>query len=221
MVFFGKGRNGSITSENKKTAKKKVNFTDTDAVRHEYSFDWDLESDYWFNKQELKDFNEHRFDDADILRKERGISTSSRNDADKLVRESRRNIFIGDKITNALDDADDSHEISLRGIEHFVFPVLQKEMIRRKKELKYTVLGYSRSKEERKNDPQGVKLAKQTEKLSQWARDVATERGIKYCEMKRGGGRGGGLLLSSHTNKNMKAKRGFVIEKSERGFAVE
>jgi hypothetical protein len=30
-------------------------------------------------------------------------------------------------------------------------------------------------------------LAEESAKLSQWARDVASERGVKYCEMKRGG----------------------------------
>lgn len=141
---------------------------------------------------------EERFDDADVLRKERGIRTSSRNDADDLT-VSKRDLFIGDKITNVLDDIDDSHEISVRGIEHFVFPVLQKEMVRRKKEVKKAVLDYSRNPMVRKRDPQGIKLAADSAKHSQWARDVAKERGIKYCQMKRGGGRGGGLLMVAKT----------------------
>ena len=44
--------------------------------------------------------------------------------------------------TNALDDCDDNHEISIRGIEHFVFPVLQKEMVNKKKLLKRVVLDH-------------------------------------------------------------------------------
>jgi len=217
MVLFGKRTSPSLTKL--KHFAKSVHFNDDPAIRREYSFEWELESSYWYSKQELKQFNEQRFDDADILRKERGISTSSRNDADS-VRESRRDIFIGDKVTKALDDVDDNHEISLRGIEHFVFPLLQKEMMRRKKELKHTVLVYSRDKMERKKDPLGVKLAERAQELSQWARDVATERGVKYCEMKRGGGRGGGLLKCSKMKDNMKARRGFAVEKSQRDFFV-
>ncbi len=94
-------------------------------------------------------------------------------------------------------------------------------MIRRKKELKHAVLGYSRDKLERKKDPLGDKLAERAQELSQWARDVATERGVKYCEMKRGGGRGGGLLKCSKLKDNMKARRGFDVEKSERGLLLD
>mmetsp|Transcript_14159 Transcript_14159/g.24165 ORF Transcript_14159/g.24165 Transcript_14159/m.24165 type:complete len:225 (-) Transcript_14159:176-850(-) len=180
----------------KRRSDKNVKFTDIPAERHEYEFDWELEHEYWFSRVELKAFKEERFDDADILRKERGIRTSSRNDADELS-SSRRILFIGDKITHALDDNDGNHEISVRGIEHFVFPVLQKEMVGRKKELKRIVIGHSRDPKLRKLDPDGIKLAKESAELSKWARDVASERGIKYCQMKRGVGKGGGLLKSS------------------------
>ncbi|KAL3780298.1 hypothetical protein ACHAW5_008340 [Stephanodiscus triporus] len=90
------------------------------------------------------------------------------------------------------DDEDDSHEISTRGIEHFVFPVLQKEMMMRKRELKNMVLVYSRDPTARKKDPEGIKLAEDCAKYSSWVRNVATERGIKYCQMKRGGDKEGG-----------------------------
>ncbi|KAL7536613.1 hypothetical protein ACHAXR_007284 [Thalassiosira sp. AJA248-18] len=200
--------------------KKCVHFTDVAANRHEYEFDWELEPDYWYSKAELKTFNEVRFDDADVLRKERGIRTASRNDADDLS-SSRRSRFVGDKITNALDDADTNQEISIRGIEHFVFPVLQKEMVRRKKELKKTVLGYSRDPKVRKLDPQGLELAKQTEEHSKWARDVATERGIKYCEMKRGLGRGGGLLQAAKGQKGRRRRFSALKEMdSARGLVL-
>lgn len=196
-----KGLSKSFTRQ----SRNRVHFTDIAAKRHDYEFDWELEPDYWYSKPELKSFNDVRFDDADVLRKERGIRTASRNDADDLTT-SKRNVFIGDKITNALDDVDDSHEISVRGIEHFVFPVLQKEMVRRKKALKMVVIGYSKNPVARKKDPQGIKLAEESESHSKWARDVATERGIKYCQMKRGGGRGGGLL---GVTKGQKARRRF------------
>ena len=196
----------------KQQNNKRVHFTDIAARRHEYEFDWELEPAYWYSRTKLKSFNKVRFDDAYILRRERDIKNATRNDADDLTN-STREVFIGYKITHALDDIDDNHEISIRGIEHFVFPVLQKEMIRRKMDLKKTVLGYSRDPEVRKLDPQGIKLAEESAAHSQWARDVASERGIKYCQMKRGGGRGGGLLQGT---KLTKANRHFSLcEKME------
>lgn len=189
-----------VATRKKLPSKKHIRFTDTTDRTHEYEFDWEVETDYWFTRDELKVFNEVRYNDADVLRKERGIRTASRNDADTLSN-STRNIYIGDKITNALDDVDGNQEISVRGIEHFVFPVLQKEMVRRKKELKMIVIEYSRNPAARRKDPRGIKLGKDCAAKSAWARDVATERGIKYCQMKRGGGRGGGLLQITHATK--------------------
>ena len=212
-TFTGSSSNCSDTkakpASKKSSSKNKrhISFTDVEIPRHEYDFDWDLEAEYWYPKAELKSFNEVRFDDADVLRKERGIRTASRNDADDLT-SSRRDRFIGDKITNALDDRDTNPEVSVMGIEHFVHPVLQKEMVRRKNLLKATVVGYARDPKIRKADPQGIKLAEQSAELSQWARDVATERGIKYTQMKRGMGQGGGLL-SRGLNLNNTARRRF------------
>ena len=192
----------AATKKQPRKPKKNVHFTDIKPIQHDYEFDWDLESEYWFSKAELKTFNEVRFDEADVLRKERGIRTKSRNDADDIEEEDDRNDFIGDALTHALDDDNDGHEISLRGIEHFVWPVLQKEMVTRKKVLKKLVIEW-RLPINRRKDPQGLKLAEDSAKLSEWARDVAKERGIKYCEMKRGG-----MLL-----KNARAMR---MNKSER-----
>src|SRR5210317_482659 len=166
-----------VQPKNKK--KKKVRFTPYKPTLHSYEFNWELEGDYWFSKAELKTFNEVRFDEADVLRKERGIRTKSRHDADGIEEEDDRNNFIGDALTHALDDDNDSHDISLRGIEHFVWPVLQKEMMMRKKELKKVVLEW-RLPANRRRDPNGIKMAEDSAKLSEWARDVAQERGIKY-----------------------------------------
>ena len=121
-----------------------------------------------------------------MLRKERGIRTKSRNDADDIGEEEDRNHFIRDALTHALDDDNDGHDISLRGIEHFVWSVLQKEMVARRKVLKKVVVEW-RVPTNRRKDPQGLKLAEDAAKLSEWARGVAQERGIKYTEMKRGG----------------------------------
>lgn len=194
--------------------KKKVRFTPYKPTLHSYEFNWELEGDYWFSKAELKTFNEVRFDEADVLRKERGIRTKSRHDADGIEEEDDRNNFIGDALTHALDDDNDSHDISLRGIEHFVWPVLQKEMVMRKKELKKVVLEW-RLPTNRRRDPNGIKLAEDSAKLSEWARDVAQERGIKYCEMKRGGGI---LLQNTRTYKMNQRVNGRLSGVVRKGF---
>ena len=54
--------------------------------------------------------------------------------------EVTKDLYIHDKITNALDDRD-TGEVTIAGIEHMVFPVLQKEMVQRKKDLKVRTAG--------------------------------------------------------------------------------
>jgi len=68
--------------------KKRVSFKDSKTEHHTYEFDWDYFDDYFYSKEEVKSFSEHRYDEADILRKERGIRTSSRHDADNIVGEA-------------------------------------------------------------------------------------------------------------------------------------
>ena len=195
-----------------KNNKKKVRFTPYGPTLHSYEFNWELEGEYWFSKAELKTFNEVRFDEADVLRKERGIRTKSRHDADGIEEEDDRNNFIWDVLTHSLMD-NDGHDISLRGIEHFVWPVLQKEMMMRKKELKMVVLEW-RLPANRRRDPNGIKLAEDSAKLSEWARDVAQERGIKYCEMKRGGI----LLQNTRTYKMNQRVNGRLSGVVRKGF---
>lgn len=221
MGFLFLKRSSSKQGKAKKT-KRLVRFTNVAAQRHEYEFEWDLAPDYWFSRDELKSFNEVRWEEADALRRARGILTSSRDDADALEAGLEKNVFIGDTITRALDDVDEDREISIRGIEHFVWPVLQKEMIGRKKELKRKVLGRARDPGARRRDPQGldVELARESAVLSKWARDVATERGIKYCEMKRGMGGGGGLLKASKLSKPGQGLRNVFRNASSRSLRM-
>ena len=202
-----------LQHKNSSNKKKKVRFTPYGPTLHSYEFNWELEGDYWFSKAELKTFNEVRFDEADVLRKERGIRTKSRHDADGIEEEDDRNNFIGDALTHALDDDNDGHDISLRGIEHFVWPVLQKEMMMRKKELKKVVLEW-RLPANRRKDPNGIKLAEDSAKLSEWARDVAQERGIKYLVQntrtykmnQRVNGRLSGVVRKGFISKDMGSK---------------
>ena len=88
-----------------------------------------------------------------------------------------------------------------------------------------TVLGHARDPARKKQDPQGIRLAQESAGHSSWARDVAAERGMKYTQMKRGEGRGGGLLALTKTTGNRgKAVRGFGLslraEQEAEGGAV-
>ena len=80
-----------------------------------------------------------RTEDAAAARRARGIAIESRGDAD-VPTEATKDLYIHDKITNALDDRD-TGEVTIAGIEHMVFPVLQKEMVQRKKDLKVRTAG--------------------------------------------------------------------------------
>lgn len=199
-----------------KSTKKSIHFPTTVAAaiqRHQYSFDWEHERSYWYSREELNGFKAARLEDVGALRKVLGIEVASRDDADTLTT-SVRDLFIHDKITFAfdlgdVDDVDDDHDISIQGIEHMVFPVLQKEMVGQRKELRGSVLGHARDPGRRKKDPQGLRLADESAAHSAWARDVAAERGMKYTQMKRGKGRGGGLLAMTHTMKTGRACRQF------------
>ena len=172
MGLFGRSTN----VQQKKKGAPKIKFSDVGAEVRAYEFDWELEGDYWYTKDELKEMKDVRLKDAAILRKERNIKVATRDDADELSAD-HRGIFIGDSITHALDDRDENEMVSCQGIEHFVWPVLQKEMVNRKKELKATVVSFSRDPKRYNADPQGEKLAEASAKLSEWARDVAKERG--------------------------------------------
>lgn len=76
----------------------------------------------------------------------------------------------------------------------------------------------------RKKDPQGIQLANECAKYSSWARNVAKERGIKYCQMKRGGGddlthTAGGLLMLAHNT--VKGQRHLDKQLTESGKVVD
>lgn len=137
-----------------------------------YHFDWSLADDIFYSRPELTAMGQSRFEDAAKLRQQResmddvGISTKSK-DTD-----------ITGLLAKAFEDEDRDEDVSIRGIEHFVYPGLQQEMIRKKKEVQKEVMGFVRSK---RPDPQGWRLAEHSRSFSQWARDVALQKGMKYC----------------------------------------
>ena len=127
-----------------------------------------------------------RFDDAATLRKERLLdntnttlsgnpNTASQDDLDLQIKNKPKSISA--LLELALQDKDENPHVSIRGVEHFVYPELQQEMIRKKKEVQAQVVNFVKSK---KPDPQGWRLANHSRMYSQWARDVAVEKGRAY-----------------------------------------
>ena len=68
----------------------------------------------------------------------------------------------------------------------------------------------------RRKDPKGLKLAEDAATLSQWARDVAQERGIKYTEMRRGG-----MLLKNTRNMKMNVTNRRLSKAVKKGFSFK
>lgn len=180
---------------------KPLGYTDGEKVVHfstievqPFHFDWTLADDVFYTRKELQSMGQSRFDDAATLRAQRRLSERNNNNKNKknnnggeldghtvddvdIVKKSNVQ-DIATLLSMALDDDDQDENVSIRGIEHFVYPDLQQEMIRRKKEVQREVLEFVRSK---RPDPQGWRLAQHSRTFSQWARNVALEKGMKYC----------------------------------------
>jgi len=145
-----------------------------------FHFDWSLANDVFYTRAELTVMGQSRFDDAATLRQQRRDSKGNTKSMDDVGISKKSNVQdMVDLLASALDDSDRGELVSIRGIEHFVYPALQQEMIRRKKELQKEVMGFVRSK---RPDPQGWRLAEHSRQYSAWARNVALEKGMKYCK---------------------------------------
>ena len=183
---------------------KPLGYTDGDKVVHfstievqPFHFDWSLADDVFYSRKELQTMGQSRFDDAATLRAQRRLSERNNNNNNNKNKKNtnggeldghtvddvdivkKSNVQdIATLLSMALEDDDQDENVSIRGIEHFVYPDLQQEMIRRKKEVQREVLEFVRSK---RPDPQGWRLAQHSRTFSQWARNVALEKGMKYC----------------------------------------
>jgi len=150
-----------------------------------FRFDWTLADDVFYTRKELAEMGQSRFDDADILRKQRRLEsttqlTTAKEQAQDDVGTSIKSNedLITDLLSQALTDKDSDPNVSIRGIEHFVYPDLQQEMIRRKRQVQREVMEFVRSK---RPDPQGWRLADHSRRYSEWARNVAIQKGMNYC----------------------------------------
>lgn len=158
--------------------KKTVHFSTIEV--QQFHFDWNCVNDCFYSRKELTAMGSQRFDDAALLRRERHLDVPDSNQAssdDLDVGIKNKPKCINALLTTALEDPDDNPDTSIRGIEHFVYPELQQEMIRKKKEVQAQVIQFVKAK---RPDPQGWRLANHSRMYSQWARDVALEKGRAY-----------------------------------------
>jgi hypothetical protein len=159
--------------------KKCVHFSTIEV--QQFHFDWSLADQVFYTRKELTAMGQNRFDDADFLRRQRqldGWGDGQQAVDDGGTSKKPKDVAIADLLSLALSDEDRGESVSIRGIEHFVYPDLQQEMIRRKKEVQREVMAFVRAK---RPDPQGWRLAEHSRTYSQWARNVALEKGMKYC----------------------------------------
>ncbi|KAK1742128.1 hypothetical protein QTG54_007701 [Skeletonema marinoi] len=177
-----KGGFFSAFQYNDPTKKKTVHFATIEV--QPYNWDYTCDKDVYYSKTAITAMNKQRFTDASKLRKQRNIKVPSKQDKEKAkacddVDIAKRTSDIQRLLEEAFDpERDIDEEISIRGIEHFVYPALQQEMIRRKKHAKREIVNF---RKEKRPDPRGWRLARLSEVNTQWARDVAIEKGMRYC----------------------------------------
>jgi len=181
-----KGGFFSAFQYNDPSKKKTVHFATIEV--QPYNWDYSCDGDVYYRKEQITAMNKQRFTDASQLRKERNIKVPPKGGDKSKQKEqqaiddvdiAKRHPDIDQLLSEAFDPSRDiNDEISIRGIEHFVYPTLQQEMIRRKKHAKRELLNFQLSK---RPDPRGWRLARLSEQNTQWAREVAIEKGMRYC----------------------------------------
>eukprot|EP00956_Cyclotella_meneghiniana_P006632 scaffold8815_cov52-Cyclotella_meneghiniana.AAC.3 len=155
-------------------SKKSVRFSPEKDEVHLIHYDWTCAGDYFYSTAEIATMKSARFEDAALFRNEEK-TLDTQDDLDMSRRQ--KIVCIDYLLSLALNDPDANIKASIRGIEHMVYPELQQEMIRKKKEVQAQVMSFVRSK---RPDPQGWRLANHSRMYSQWARDVALEKGQAY-----------------------------------------
>ncbi|EJK48781.1 hypothetical protein THAOC_32393, partial [Thalassiosira oceanica] len=137
-----------------------------------FHFDWDLADDYFYTREQLRAMNNLRFEDASKLRAKM-LKKESHSDDSVLTRKSatgNTNQLLSD-IINDRDEWDTN--ISLDGIEPFVFLELKEEMVKKKAIVKKEIIDFVKAN---KSDPQGWRLASHSRFHTQWARGIAQDK---------------------------------------------
>jgi len=182
MGFFRKLKQLRKTKSNKKSDKKSDEKSDEKKGK-KVVFDKVSVQEFYFSKEdfplmyytrpELQVLNQSRFDEAAKLRQynSKAVSKGKRSASDDINMNSKSGTpeDLATTLTKAYTDPDNRADVTIRGIEHFVYSLLQQEMVKRKRELQREVVQLSQSKSK---DPQGLRVAQTSMNASQWARDV-------------------------------------------------
>ena len=119
--------------------------------------------------------NNVRFDDASKSRKKmlgEKIQSITRDDS-SLLRKSTAG-STNQLLSQIINDRDEwDANISLDGIEPFVFLELRDEMVKKKANVKKEVIDFVKAN---RSDPQGWRLASHSRFHTQWARNIAQEK---------------------------------------------
>eukprot|EP00984_Skeletonema_dohrnii_P025969 scaffold15214_cov69-Skeletonema_dohrnii-CCMP3373.AAC.1 len=139
-------KKGFFSAFRKKNSKrKKVRFAPDEVEL--YNYDYSCDQDIYYEPDQIKAMNKQRFTDARKLRKQRSITVPSKEAAFDDIDMSKHDHSINQLLEEAYDpERDVDEEVSIAGIEHFVYPVLQLEMVRRKKQAQREVLSFKKAK---------------------------------------------------------------------------
>mmetsp|Transcript_22460 Transcript_22460/g.51555 ORF Transcript_22460/g.51555 Transcript_22460/m.51555 type:complete len:373 (-) Transcript_22460:132-1250(-) len=140
-----------------------------------FHFDWDLADDYFYTREQLRAMNNLRFEDASKLRAKmlKKESHSVAHDDSALTRRSAAG-STNQLLSDIINDRDEwDANISLDGIEPFVFLELKEEMVKKKAIVKKEIIDFLKAN---KSDPQGWRLASHSRFHTQWARGIAQDK---------------------------------------------
>lgn len=140
-----------------------------------FQFDWDLADDVFYTREQLRAMNNLRFEDASKLRAKmlKKESHSAAHDDSVLTRKSTAG-STNQLLSDIINDRDEwDANISLDGIEPFVFLELKDEMVKKKAIVKKEILDFVKVN---KSDPQGWRLASHSRFHTQWARSIAQDK---------------------------------------------
>ena len=123
----------------------------------------------------MRVMNNVRFDDASKLRVKMLKKKSQSQDDSSLIRKSTATAGgTNQLLSEIISDRDEwDANISLDGIEPFVFLELRDLMVKKKANVKKEIIDFVKAGDP---DPQGWRLAKHSRVHTQWARNIAQEK---------------------------------------------
>ncbi|EJK64273.1 hypothetical protein THAOC_15009 [Thalassiosira oceanica] len=135
----------------------------------------DLAGDVFYTREELRVMNNVRFDDASKLRKKMfGEKSQSIAQDDSILSRKSTAGSTNQLFSDIINDRDEwDANISLDGIEPFVFLELRDEMVKKRANVRKEIIDFVKAN---KSDPQGWRLASHSRFHTQWARNIAQEK---------------------------------------------